>query len=69
MKVYRVEFYIKRGIISNHFIYLQAKSQKEAIERARALWTRSSHMFRISAKCSELPLNYKLDFFYLVRTY
>ena len=71
MKVYKVEFLIRKNGETNYFIYVNAKNQRDAKEIVKSLWAinlRVSHMFHITAKRSDLS-KYELDRFYRVREY
>lgn len=71
MKVYKVEFLIRKQGEHNYFIYVAANNQKAAKDAAKKLWTDKhfySHMFHITAKRSDLEDN-ELNTFYRVREY
>ena len=71
MKVYKVEFLIRKQGEHNYFVYVVANNQKVAKATAKKLWEDGyhfSHMFHITAKRAEVD-DYDFNTFYRVREY
>ena len=70
MKIYKVEFLVRKQGETNYFIYIEAKNQRNAKEAARQIWGKNhcSHMFHLTAKSANLD-HYKIDTFYRIREY